>query len=150
MESRIRDVRWEAEGILSFRLEPLSGDCFPAFDAGAHVNITVCPGVTRSYSLLNDPVERDSYHVAVQLAPNSRGASAHIHEHWRAGQVVEVSAPRNNFPLNIDADRTILIAGGIGITPMLSMIAVLERLKRPWQLHGSSTTGYVHGREVLS
>jgi vanillate O-demethylase ferredoxin subunit len=135
MQARIRAVRWEAEDILSFRLEPLAGEQFPAFTAGAHVDVSLQPGLARSYSLLNDPADRDAYEVGVQLDPASRGGSSHIHRAWRAGQVVEVSAPRNNFPLKEDAGRTVLIAGGIGITPMLSMIARLERLGRSWELH---------------
>jgi ferredoxin-NADP reductase len=135
MQARIRAVRWEAEDILSFRLEPLAGEHFPVFTAGAHVDVALQPGLARSYSLLNDPADRDAYEVGVQLDPASRGGSTHIHAQWRAGQVIEVSAPRNNFPLKEDARRTILIAGGIGITPMLSMIAQLERLGRSWELH---------------
>lgn len=135
MQARIREMRWEAQDVLSFRLEPLPGERFPAFTAGAHVDVILGPGLARSYSLLNDPAERDVYEIAVQLDPESRGGSAHIHQQWRAGQVVEISAPRNNFPLYEEAAQTILVAGGIGITPMLSMIARLERLRQPWQLH---------------
>lgn len=135
MKARIRNVGWEAEGILSFRLEPLPGESFPAFTAGAHVEVALKPGLARSYSLLNDPAEPDAYLIGVQLDPESRGGSRHIHEHWRAGQVVEISEPRNHFPLNESAQLSILVAGGIGITPMLAMIARLDRLGRPWRLH---------------
>ena len=135
MQARIRAVRWEAQDILGFRLEPLPGEHFAAFTAGAHVDVALAPGLTRSYSLLNDPAQGDAYEIAVQLDPTTRGGSRHIHEQWRAGQCIEVSAPRNNFPLFENASRTILVAGGIGITPMLSMIARLERLGRAWELH---------------
>ncbi len=135
MKARIRNVTWEAEGILSFRLEPLAGDSFPAFTAGAHVDVTLKPGLVRSYSLLNDPADTDAYVIGIQLDPASRGGSRHVHEHWRAGQVIEISEPKNHFPLNEAAPLSILIAGGIGITPMLSMIARLEHLGQPWRLH---------------
>lgn len=135
MQARIRSVAWEADHILCFRLEPLAGDSFPPFTAGGHIEVALQPGLSRSYSLLNDPAEPNAYVIGVQLDPASRGGSQHIHEHWRAGQVVEVSQPRNHFPLKEDAQRSILVAGGIGITPMLSMIARLERLGRSWELH---------------
>jgi vanillate O-demethylase ferredoxin subunit len=135
MKARIRAIRWEAEGINAYLLEPLAGELFPTFTAGAHINVQLAPGLSRSYSLANDPAERNRYEIAVQHALAGRGGSRHIHENWRVGQVVEISEPRNNFPLNENASRTILIAGGIGITPMLSMIARLEALGRPWELH---------------
>jgi ferredoxin-NADP reductase len=135
MQLRIRSACWEADHILGFRLEPLRGARLPAFTAGAHVEVTLQPGLKRSYSLLNDPAEQDVYEIGVQLDPESRGGSQHIHEHWRPGQVIEVSEPRNLFPLNEDAGHSILIAGGIGITPMLSMMSRLQRLGRSWELH---------------
>jgi vanillate O-demethylase ferredoxin subunit len=135
MQARIRSARWEADHILGFRLEPLRGANFPSFTPGAHIEVTLQPGLKRSYSLLNDPAEPDAYEIGVQLDPESRGGSQHIHEHWRPGQVIEVSEPRNLFPLKEDADHSILIAGGIGITPMLSMMSRLERLDRSWEMH---------------
>ncbi len=135
MKARIRSIGWEADHVLCFRLEPLPGAHFPPFTAGGHIELALKPGLSRSYSLLNDPAETDVYVIGVQLDPASRGGSQHIHEHWRAGQVVEVCEPRNHFPLNEDAELSILVAGGIGITPMLSMIARLQRLGRRWELH---------------
>lgn len=135
MQARIRSVGWEADHILCFRLEPLPGASFPPFTAGGHIEVSLQPGMSRSYSLLNDPAEPNAYVIGVQLDPASRGGSQHIHEHWRAGQVVEVSEPRNHFPLAETAERTILVAGGIGITPMLSMIARLDSFGRDWELH---------------
>lgn len=135
MQARIRSIRWEADHILGFRLEPLRGSSFPSFTPGAHVEVTLQPGLKRSYSLLNDPAKPDVYEIGVQLDPESRGGSQYIHEHWRPGQVTDVSEPRNLFPLKEDAGHSILIAGGIGITPMLSMMARLEGLGRSWEMH---------------
>ena len=135
MRARIRSSRWEAEGIIAYRLEPLPGEHFPAFSAGAHIELTLAPGLVRSYSLLNDPAERDVYELGIQLDANSRGGSRHVHERWRAGQVLEISEPRNHFPLEENAARSILIGGGIGITPLLSMAARLQALQKPWELH---------------
>lgn len=135
MQARICQVRWEAESILSYCLEPVNGESFPAFTAGAHINLNLAPGLSRSYSLLNDPAEANRYEIAVQLDPASRGGSQHVHENWRAGQLVQISAPGNNFPLEEGAAHTVLVAGGVGITPMLSMIARLEKLGQSWELH---------------
>jgi ferredoxin-NADP reductase len=135
MKARIRSVRWEAPAVLSFMLEPLAGQHLPPFSAGAHVNVTLQSGLIRSYSLLNDPAQADRYEIGVQLDEGTRGGSKHVHEVWRPGQVIEVSAPSNNFPLTESAAHSVLIAGGIGVTPMLSMLARLERLGKHWELH---------------
>ena len=135
MRARIRSIRWEADGINAYRLEPLPGEHFPRFDAGAHIDVRLPIGISRSYSLINPQTEHDRYEIAVQNATDSRGGSRYVHENWRAGDLVEVSEPRNNFPLQEGAGHTVLIAGGIGITPMLSMIARLDALARRWELH---------------
>jgi tetrachlorobenzoquinone reductase len=135
MQARIRSVRWESASVTSFVLEPLRGEHFPAFQAGAHIDVELRPDLRRSYSLLNHEGEADRYEIAVRLEDDSRGGSRHVHDHWRAGQVIGISAPANHFALHEDAAKTVLVAGGIGITPMLSMIARLETLARPWVLH---------------
>jgi vanillate O-demethylase ferredoxin subunit len=113
----------------------MGGGLMPAFDPGAHVDVQLAPGLTRSYSLAGDPAIRGHYEIGVHFSPQSRGGSRHIHERWRAGDIIEISAPKNNFPMVEDAPYTVLIAGGIGITPMLPMIARLNRLGRAWELH---------------
>jgi ferredoxin-NADP reductase len=135
MKARIRSARWEAPAVLSFTLEPLAGEHFPPFAAGSHVNVTLQSGLIRSYSLLNDPAQADRYEIGVQLDEGTRGGSKHVHESWRPGQLIEISAPTNNFPLAEPATHSVLIAGGIGLTPMLSMLARLDRLGKPWELH---------------
>lgn len=140
MQARLRAIRWEAKDILSFILEPLGGGLMPPFDPGAHIDVQLAPALTRSYSLVNDPALRGHYEIAVHLAPASRGGSVHIHERWRAGDIIEISAPKNNFPMVEDASHTVLIAGGIGVTPMLPMIARLGKLGRSWELHYVAAT----------
>lgn len=140
MRARIRATQWESDGVNSYVLEPLDGEPFPPFSAGAHIDIQLSTGMQRSYSLLNDQAETDRYEIGVQIAPESRGGSRFIHENWRAGQIVDISPPRNNFPLVEDASATLLIAGGIGITPMLAMIRRLEALGRSWTLHYAART----------
>ena len=140
MDVRIRQIRYEAEDINSYLLEPIGGGLLPAFDAGAHIDVEIAPGLSRSYSLVNDPMRRGAYEIAVHRSPTSRGGSQRIHAEWRVGQTLQVTGPRNNFPLEESAAHTVMIAGGIGITPMLPMIARLERLGRKWELHYVAAT----------
>lgn len=140
MQARLRTICWEAEGINSYVLAPMPGEGFPAFDPGAHIDVQLAPGLARSYSLVNDPAQRDRYEIAVHHAIDSRGGSKHIHENWRAGHLLEISTPKNNFPMEESAGHTVMIAGGIGITPMLPMIARLEALGKRWELHYVAST----------
>ncbi len=140
MRARIKAIRWEAEGINAYILQPVDGGAMPAFAPGAHVDVHLQPGLSRSYSLVNDPTIRDHYEIAVHNSPSSRGGSRFIHESWRVGQIVEISDPKNNFPMVEDASHTVLVAGGIGITPMIPMIARLEAMGRSWELHYVAAT----------
>jgi vanillate O-demethylase ferredoxin subunit len=112
----------------------------PFFEAGAHVDLLLPNGIRRSYSLCNSPTERNRYVVGVKKANPSRGASSYVHDHLRVGQRIEISAPKNNFPLARVAERSILIAGGIGITPIWSMIQTLQGEGRAWKLHYAART----------
>lgn len=140
MQARIRTIRWEAEGINSYMLEPVGGGLLPSFGPGAHIDVQLKPGLARSYSLVNDSAIRGYYEIAVHHTIDSRGGSRHIHEEWQVGQIIEISEPKNNFPMVEDAVHTVLVAGGIGITPMLPMIARLEKLGRTWELHYVAAT----------
>ena len=111
----------EAEGICSFELCAAHGSPLPAFEAGAHIDIHLADGLTRQYSLCNDPKERHRYLISVLKDPNSRGGSRAMHEQIKSGQTITISAPRNLFPLDRSAKRHLLFGGGIGITPMLAM-----------------------------
>jgi tetrachlorobenzoquinone reductase len=145
LQVRVRAITWEAEGILGFELVPTTpaetGALLPPFDAGSHIDIHL-PGsaLMRSYSLLNTPGERHRYCIAVNRDAASRGGSKAMHEVIRPGQVLSISAPRNNFPLNEAAAGTVLIAGGIGVTPILSMERRLVALNKPWRLHYAART----------
>jgi len=134
-EARLTAIRYEAEGISSFELCPLPGRSLPRFTAGAHVDLHLGNGQIRSYSLLNSQDEVNRYVIAVNKDPNSRGGSSFMHERLAVGNIVTCSGPRNNFPLFEDAPHSVLIAGGIGITPTLSMISRLQSLGRSWELH---------------
>lgn len=128
-------VAVEAEGIRSFELRDPTGRALPPFTAGAHLDVTMRPGLTRCYSLCNDPAERDRYVIAVGLDPASRGGSRHMHEAVRPGDLLTVAPPRNAFPLVDGPGASVLVAGGIGITPLLAMARQLSREGRPWALH---------------
>jgi vanillate O-demethylase ferredoxin subunit len=134
LQLRIKSVTWEAPSILSYELRPVEGDELPPFNAGAHIDLALPNGLVRSYSLLNAQAERHRYMIAVQKDRSSRGGSKWVHENLRAGDVLTVSAPRNNFPLDESAKKSIFIAGGIGITPILSMIERLSAIGRDWEL----------------
>jgi vanillate O-demethylase ferredoxin subunit len=116
-----------------------AGDLVP-FTAGSHIDLHLPDGMIRSYSLVNDQSERSRYVVAVNKDAASRGGSSFIHETVRAGDVLTISHPKNNFALQEYAAHSVLIAGGIGITPLLSMIRRLEALGRSWDLFYATRT----------
>ena len=134
LEVRIAAIRREAEGIHSLEFRALDNSALPSFTAGAHIDLMLAPGLTRSYSLSNDPQERNRYVVSVNKDPGSRGGSRHVHEQLRVSDRLIVSPPRNNFQLDETAGHTVLIGGGIGITPLKAMIARLDNIGRNWEL----------------
>jgi vanillate O-demethylase ferredoxin subunit len=131
----LQSRREEAQDIVSFELMNPAGAPLPPFEAGSHLLVECAPGVVRSYSLCNPPVERHRYVLAVLREPESRGGSNAVHGQWRVGQTVRVSRPRNHFPLVADRGRVLLLAGGIGITPLLAMAEQLAAQGRPFELH---------------
>lgn len=135
-----------AEGIKAFELRSANSSPLPPFTAGAHVDVEMPENIIRSYSLMNSQAERDRYVIAVHSAPASRGGSRYMHEVVQPGHQLTVSAPRNNFELAEDAPHSVLIAGGIGITPLWSMVQRLRDLGRGWDLYYSART---RGRAAL-
>ncbi len=138
IQVRVTSTRIEANRISSFELRPLQDKCLPGFRAGAHIDVHLPSGLTRSYSLCNSPAERHRYVIAVSHAANSRGGSRFMHENVSVGDVLAIGAPRNNFPLVEEAPYTVLIAGGIGITPLWCMVQRLDALDRAWELFYSA------------
>ena len=124
-----------ADGICSFEFCSTNGELLPAFTAGAHVDVHLPSGVVRQYSLCNAPQERHRYLIGVLRDPVSRGGSQAMHEQVEQGQTLQISEPRNLFPLAVDAQSHLLIAGGIGITPMMAMAHELERQGADFELH---------------
>ena len=131
---RVVQKRQEAEGVCSFELACLSGKPLPAFTAGAHIDVHI-NGVVRQYSLCNDPAESARYRVGVLREPLSRGGSVAMHEALNEGDVLDIAEPRNHFALSEDDHHTVLVAGGIGITPLLSMAYALQRAGVSFELH---------------
>jgi ferredoxin-NADP reductase len=140
MQVRVKRISYEAENINSYELMALAGGDLVAFTAGCHIDLHLPNGMIRSYSLLNDQSERHRYVVAVNKDVASRGGSSFIHQTIRVGDIIDISHPRNNFTLHEDAAHSVLIAGGIGITPLLSMARRLEALGRSWQLFYAART----------
>ena len=134
MQLRIRSITYLAEAINGYELVDPRGRDLPRFAAGAHIDFRF-GDLVRQYSLCNDPTERRRYCIAVLREDTSRGGSRRLHDTVRVGDLVEVSMPRNNFPLESAVERHLLIAGGIGIAPIMSMIAELQRRRADFQLH---------------
>jgi ferredoxin-NADP reductase/uncharacterized iron-regulated membrane protein len=127
----------EANGICSFELVDPAGGQLPAFSAGSHIDVQLAPGLVRQYSLCNDPADTGRYLIGVQLAPDSRGGSRALHA-LECGATLAVSTPKNHFPLAHAATRTLLFAGGIGITPILCMAERLANSGAEFELHYST------------
>ena len=151
-ELRVKVTRkWAAsDGVIAFRLEGLNG-ALPTVQPGAHIDVHMPNGLSRQYSLTNGPSETDHYTVGVKLEPQSRGGSECMHNVVQTGDVLAISEPRPNFPLRRDATKTILVAGGIGITPMLAMAQVLNAQKLSFELHYfAQTEAHLSFKEILA
>jgi ferredoxin-NADP reductase/nitrite reductase/ring-hydroxylating ferredoxin subunit len=133
---RVRvDRKWPvATDVVAFRLVPLEG-VLPAPTPGAHVDVHLPNGLVRQYSLVNAPLELDAYIIGVKREAQSQGGSAALHDVVREGDLLAVSEPHDNFPLARRAETHILIAGGIGITPLLAMAKTLSASGRRFRLH---------------
>src|SRR5689334_16630771 len=134
MQLRVRSITYLAEAISSYELLDPRGRDLPRFAPGAHVELQA-GGFLRRYSLWNDPAERRRYCIAVLREDAGGGGSRHLHDEVRVGDIVEVSLPQNNFPLDPAGDRYLLIAGGIGIAPIMSMITELRRRRAEFEVH---------------
>ena len=124
----------EAADICSFELINANGRALPPFSAGAHIDVHLANGMVRQYSLCNDPRETHRYQIAVLRDPASRGGSAAMHA-LAEGQVLDISDPRNHFALAHDASHHLLLAGGIGVTPLLCMAERLANIGASFEMH---------------
>lgn len=135
LEVIVRQIQSETSEIRSFVLESASSGPLPPFQAGAHIDVFPIPGLSRQYSLVNDPADCSRYVLGVKREPNSRGGSSAMHGNLQEGSRLRISRPKNNFALRNNAGRSILMAGGIGVTPLLSMSQALCARGADFQLH---------------
>src|SRR5690606_20569450 len=134
--------KWHsADGVIGFELADRDGRHLPTFQPGAHIDLHLPNGMVRQYSITNGPGDLLSYVIGVKQETASKGGSKALVESVREGDVLAISEPRNNFPLRRDATRTVLIAGGIGITPLLSMARFLDKSSLNYELHYFTRTG---------
>ncbi|MBP0048943.1 oxidoreductase [Marinobacterium sp. AK62] len=124
----------QTDEIAVFELSSADGSALPVFEAGAHIDVVVAPDLVRQYSLSNAPGET-TYRLGILNDPNSRGGSRQIHAELEAGAAIQISAPRNHFPLDLNAEHSLLIGGGIGITPMIAMAYALKQADKSFELH---------------
>jgi phthalate 4,5-dioxygenase reductase subunit len=125
-----------AQGVVLFELKPLPGRILPGFTAGSHLTVVTPSGVRRNYSLCGDPSDTGSYEIAVKRDAHGRGGSISMADDLQEGDTLQVSAPRNNFALVPRARSFIFVAGGIGITPVVSMVKHLHATgEAPFKLY---------------
>lgn len=125
----------EALDICTFELVDANGGALPPFAAGAHIDVEVKPGLVRQYSLCNDPAESHRYLIGVLRDPKSRGGSVGMHTGVDEGALINISAPKNHFALAHEAGRSLLLAGGIGVTPILCMAERLSSTGADFRMH---------------
>lgn len=132
---RVARKTLEAIDICTFELVRTDGQGLPAFSAGSHIDVHLPSGLTRQYSLCNDATENHRYLIGVLRDPASRGGSRAMHDEIEEGMTLRISAPKNHFPIASDASHSLLLAGGIGVTPILCMAERLAAIGHPFEMH---------------
>ncbi|MBI2745848.1 MAG: oxidoreductase [Burkholderiales bacterium] len=135
LQVRVARKAQEALDIVTLELVSADGRALPAFSAGSHVDVQLPGGITRQYSLCNDPKETHRYLIGVLRDPATRGGSAAVHDSVKEGDVLQISTPKNHFPLAHDAKQHLLLAGGIGVTPILCMAERLAITGAAFEMH---------------
>ncbi len=135
LQVRIARKAQEALDIVTLELVATDGRALPAFSAGSHVDLMLPQGLTRQYSLCNDPTETHRYLIGVLRDPASRGGSLAVHDSLKEGDVLQISAPKNHFGLAHEAKKHLLLAGGIGVTPILCMAERLAMTGADFEMH---------------
>jgi ferredoxin-NADP reductase len=132
-DARVESKAFAADGVVALTLREVDGHPLPRWEPGSHVDLVIEGVYTRQYSLCGDRNDHHVWRLGVLRDPNGTGASLYVHDRLKAGDVVRVRGPRNNFPL-VASPRYLFIAGGIGITPILPMIAAAEAAGAEWEL----------------
>ncbi|WP_288392241.1 PDR/VanB family oxidoreductase [uncultured Herbaspirillum sp.] len=134
LQVKVAARREEAQDIVALELVAVDGQPLPSFTAGAHIDVHLPGGLVRQYSLCNAPHEQHRYQIGVLRDANSRGGSVAVHEALQVGERITISAPRNQFALH-SARHSLLLAGGIGITPILCMAEALAAQGASFEMH---------------
>ena len=141
---KVTEIRQLTPRIKAFELRPRDGGALPGFTAGAHIDVEVMPDgaqeSSRSYSLINPLGPTDRYQIAVLRELEGTGGSAYMHDSVWPGQILKAGNPKNDFPLADDAAQHLLVAGGIGITPILAQLRVLARRGAPFEVYYCART----------
>jgi vanillate monooxygenase ferredoxin subunit len=135
LKVRVRRIVDETGDIKSFELVSADGSTLPAWNAGAHIDVRLDATCVRQYSLCGAPGARDAYRIAVKNAPDSRGGSRALHQRVRVGDTLVIGDPRNHFALVDGAQHHVLLAAGIGITPLHAMAQELQARGASYELH---------------
>ena len=135
MKLRVDNVRHTTPEVVHLQLSHPLRPFLPEWTPGAHVDMRMTDGRVRQYSLCGDPRDRSRYEIAIKREASGRGGSIWAHEHLQVGREAHISAPRNNLPLNETGERYVLVAGGIGITPLLPMARTLRRMGKEFSFH---------------
>lgn len=138
LEVRLEAIRFGARDINFYEFRSSGGLHLPIVEPGAHIDLHLPNGVIRQYSLIEHSESRSTYTIGVKREPKSRGGSSYLHDIAQVGSTLKISAPRNNFPLDEAAEHSVLIAGGIGVTPIFAMWRRLKSLDRAVQMHYSA------------
>lgn len=131
---RVRSMTRQTAQILTVVLESLDRQALPPFEPGAHIDVRLGAGLVRSYSIVGHAGHASRYEIAVALDTQSRGGARYVHEKLRVGDDIDIAPPRNLFALVKNSPHSVLIAGGIGITPLWAMVQALEQCGQAWTL----------------
>ena len=151
---RLTAISYAAEGINLYEFAAPDGAALPAYEPGAHIDLNLPGGVMRQYSLARPYRPGQPYQVGVKLDAKTRGGSRWLHAEARVGSLFQVGGPRNNFPMDEGASHTVLIAGGIGVTPIWCMAQRLAEIGASFEMHyavrGRSDAAFLHALERMS
>lgn len=134
LDTQVARQTFEAEGIVALELTAVDGQPLPVGEAGAHIDVDLGQGLVRQYSLCGDPADTGRYRLGVLLEPASRGGSAAMHRVAGVGSRLRIRPPRNTFRLDETSPFSVLLAGGIGVTPLIAMAFRLHGLGKPFDL----------------
>ncbi|MBL4801380.1 MAG: oxidoreductase [Emcibacter sp.] len=137
LKMRLTAIRYGARDVNMYDFSLLDGGELPTGEAGAHISLFLPNGLERQYSLVHAENSPTTYTIGVKLDAESRGGSLYMHEKLSVGTILDIEPPINHFVLETEAEHTVLVAGGIGVTPLYCMMEQLERLNKGWEMHYS-------------